>query len=1209
MTMILRRALKRNAFGWAAAWAVLGVFVFQARSDVPACVETTGVVTESFAELSHIDEAGSSVKYWCLDPHFPRDYATLNRLGANFNLTNPNYVPAWINTVATADFDLDGWPDYIGSSSSYSNALAYVRNLGGLGQVGTFEVALWIDGSQGDPSGWPIRGVGGAALDTEGHCGMTSGDYDGDGDFDFFFITSTTSGSLAPKRIWLYRNTFISGGVQTGVVGFVQTDLTSSWSAAIKGIAWSSTMMVSLDFDLDGDIDLITGNKDGEVLQATNTGSGVIDGQTFLIEPEPLFTTGWTMRGVSTVSVADFDGTGSLDIIVGSVSYDALQYYQNDGNGHMTFFESYSDPDHILANDLYDGAATVSLAGDFDMDGDFDLIVGTDNWNYPANTGAGTGYGGMVFYFRNSAAGFTQDLVFSGPTKSPEVYDFDLGIIFDYDHDGDYDFMIADGNHTQYYYVFVNVLADVYNLNGTALSLDLTPDLRENEYAITRVRFSALDQRVMGGSSTGLTVDYYVSNTDGQTWEFYAQSAGADIRNLTNLPWHTFHYFGSKLRWKAVIQAEEDAMADFTAASFETPVLDLLRLEYVYVARREYSRTSAAAGHIDLSGEPRDLLLSATFVFPGWEGHLRAYDVTRVSLSSSPGSVLSLVTRADSGSPSGRYVAPGGEVLWDAGELLASRSPGSRTIYAAYRPGGTGALTRIPFTTANVNVLRTFLMDVNGDNAGLINFIRGEGRSWKLADIQHSSPIIVGPPSGDPAVMGSGYEAFRDAQANRDPVVILGANDGMLHCFDLATGAEVWGFIPFNLLRKLRNMSQKDSHSGERYFQGGSYVDGTPTVADIMIGSSWKTVLITGQGPGKGSTAATGINYYFALDITDLADPKPLWEFTQNYLGETWSVPAIGKARQGTADRWVAFMGSGYDNDPARVVGNRFYAVRADTGALLRTVTVANVNTNSTSHPNRYTDIYVAIPGSPVAVDVDHDGYTDRVYVGDLDGRLYKMEVTSSNPASWVLTTLYTDRMHYPILSKPAVWADPATGGQPIRVYFGSGGDDRAPSNRFYAFVALQDGSSPTVEWYIGNETELGLPVAQKAGELPIGQKVWADPVISDSIVYFSTLAGSIESVNPCEGLSETGRIFARYVRAQGGGSAGASALQPAAESYQLVSKARQAVTVGERRRGVGGYKREVYIQEYDSTIERLEQPVGALLRIVSWREVYKIIR
>ncbi len=177
----------------------------------------------------------------------------------------------------------------------------------------------------------------------------------------------------------------------------------------------------------------------------------------------------------------------------------------------------------------------------------------------------------------------------------------------------------------------------------------------------------------------------------------------------------------------------------------------------------------------------------------------------------------------------------------------------------------------------------------------------------------------------------------------------------------------------------------------------------------------------------------------------------------------------------------------------------------------------------------------------------------------------------------------------------------------PIHVYFGTGGSDIAPTDRYFSFVALTDtGSSASVEWYVGDAASLNLSSNLRAGGFALGEKVWADPVISDNIVYFSTLKGSIENVNPCMNLYDVGRLYARFVRTVAGSVAGATALKStggvAAESYQLASKARRAVTIGERQKVPGTYKREVYIQEYDSTVERLEQPIGALLKILSWR-------
>lgn len=1197
-----RRNGKVLFFGILVLGCVLGVrSVFTQQ----ACTENTGTFSDHFANVANIDGDQSSVKFWYNDPSTPRTIATMNKRGANFAISNPTTVPGWINTVAAGDFDLDGWPDYIGSSSSYSNVLAFVRNMGGQGQVGTFQITYWIDGSTGDPSGWPTRGVGGQAIDTTGHCGMTSGDYDGDGDCDFLYLASSDISPYPLKRIWLYRNNFITGGVRTGVLSFTRIDLTSAWSAAVKGIAWSSTMITSLDFDRDGDIDIIMGNKMGEVLKLTNTNNGTVNGQTFIVEPAPLFVTPWGGRGVSTVSVADFDNDGDIDIIVGSVSYDSLLYYKNDGTGQFTLFKTYTDPNKDPSNNLYDGAATVSLAADFDRDGDVDLVIGTDNWNY------GTNYGGKTFYFQNSGGDFIQKLLFNGQTWNPQVYDFDIGFASDYNNDGLLDFMMADGNDTENYYLFINQLADVYNISGTAVSSNVTPAL-SSQYAITRVRIPGLDMSVIGSSSSGLSLTFYVSNNDGQTWESYAQYTGSGIRNVTDQPWHDFHTYGAKLRWKAVFSAPVDSIPDFDNASYETPAVDRIQLEYVYVEKREYSRTSDAATTITVSGQTRKLIIAATFIFPGLDGQLRAYDVTDMSGLHVSYSTLQTVTTADLGSSAGRQVAEGVQILWDAGQLLRDRDPSSRTIYAAYKPSST--LTRINFTRANAGTLASLLGDVDGDNAGLIDFIRGVGQSWKLADIQHSNPVVVGPPSEAPALMGAGYSDFVQAWANRTKVVFVGANDGMLHCFDATTGVEIWGFIPYNLLPKLKNLSQKDPLTGVRYRASDIYVDGTPSVADVYINNAWKTVLICGQGPGSGSSVGGGLNYYFALDVTNPQNPQPLWEFTATTIGETWSVPAIGKVMQSSTTRWVAFMGSGYDNDPARTVGRVFYVVRIDTGATIVTKTVTNVNTNASGFPWRYPDIYVALPGSPSAVDTDADGYIESVYIGDLDGRMWKLNTSSTSTSNWTFTAIYTDRLNYPIITKPAVWIDPVTPGSPAFVIFGTGGDDRAPSDRTYAILAVQDDSSPAVEWYLGNPSDLGLSASNAKGSFEVGEKVWADPVVSDNTVYVTTLKGSIENVNPCLNLADIGRFYARYIQTETGGAMGTSALKgtgsSTVENLQLTSKARKAVTLGERRQVGQATKRDVYIQEYDSTVERLEQPGGRFVLIIkTWREIYQIIR
>ena len=118
---------------------------------------------------------------------------------------------------------------------------------------------------------------------------------------------------------------------------------------------------------------------------------------------------------------------------------------------------------------------------------------------------------------------------------------------------------------------------------------------------------------------------------------------------------------------------------------------------------------------------------------------------------------------------------------------------------------------------------------------------------------------------------------------------------------------------------------------------------------------------------------------------------------------------------------------------------------------------------------------------------------------------------------------------------------------------------------------------------------------------------------MADYIIYFSTLTGSIDSVDPCESILGVGKLYGRFVQAVAGGFLGGTALITSSgpqESLELAIKTKAAVTLGERERAPdGSRKREVYIQEYDSTIQKLEQSIGAILKIKSWREIYRIIR
>ncbi len=1189
------------------------------------CSEYSRDFTENFDLTTYKDFQNSAIDRW------PPGPILLPRLGANFEVAQPEGMGARIYVCGSGDFDGDNYPDLIGLDISgqflslpFRSRLLLIRNryleTGGTGAV------FLIDTSK----------VFEEFHTHTGPASITVADYNGDGLKDFFFMRNSADE-------FGYTNFLATMYINAGTVNdpifhphdvIPNLDFTAKFQAAGIYINWAADHLHSVDIDKDGDIDLLAISQDKIFLirnPGTEHGSFAL-GNFEVAELNYDQRTGFTVgRGGSSVAAGDFDNDGDIDIVGGTVNNIAyLVYYENDGLGAFTRHEL------AIPNSTCTGTVA-TLAQDFTNNGWIDIFVATDRWN--------AGNEAHMWMMRNHGLKETTIINEEGQEETvmaidwefkclnqcqsiiPPSYDVDMSAAIDYDQDGDVDVILADANHSGDYYLIINQLADVFALSGHAQSTNIAEGfIDEREHAITRVRISGLRQGIRGGSAEGLRVRIYFSNNGGRDWEFYAQFEEADIHNYNDLPWHDFNHFGGRLKWKVEMSAIKDEMEEYENASFDSPSIDEIVIEYIYVEKKEYSRASAAATIYTREGERKKLIIGASFIFPGWQGELRAYDVTQLKMTGGNYSSLKTVTSSDLRASSGRTLAQGVEIFWDAGLLLNERSAADRRIYTAIREGGNqgNPLIRVDFEAANASLLAPFLQDFNNDNSGLIDFVRGVGRDWKLGDINHSTPVVIGPPEGIPSVMGSGYAEFQQNWSGRPKVIYVGANDGMLHCFDLVTGQERWAFIPYNLLPKLRNMWAVDSVNNTRYFAHDVFVDGTPSVADVYIGNQWRTVLISGQGPGSGSTmAGGGINYYFALDVTDPDNPIPMWEFThldnQNRptVGESWSMPAIGRVKVSSNDHWVAFFGSGYDKTATQVAGNRFYVVRVDDGALLRQRTVTQVNTagfTGGKRPYRYTNIKATIPGSPTTLDTDRNGYVDYVYFGDLDGRLYKLDVTSSNTSNWNLITLYTDWLNYPIITKPAVWMDPFSGSTVPRVFFGTGGDDSAPGDRTYSFLSLIDGTNPEIEWYLGDATILNLPEEKAVGSLSTGEKVWADPVISDFIVYFSTLKGSIENVNPCVNLDDIGRLYARYIRNVAGVPVGGTAFKNAEgmaqESLQLVSKARRAVTVGEVRRLPGALnKREIYIQEYDSTIEMLEQPVGSLLRIKSWREVYKIVR
>ncbi len=1010
-----------------------------------------------------------------------------------------------------------------------------------------------------------------------------TGDYDGDGDAD---ITAMSwAGNL--YIFWnKYEELSLSPGddpefdeIPTLIMNVID-DGFGEYDTGSSTFRWESNI-ASVDIDGDNDLDLIVGvptnfGDYGQVVILINDGSGNFSRLGTDIVPYS-----GMKYGVCGVAAGDFDGDGDVDFIVGSASSNILYIYRNTGT---TAFAQYSWNMEI-PNDH--GSVALLREGDFDGDGDMDFVMATDG--HITNIGQG----GYVFWFDNiwneeETDKFIMNCVPSDCTQITGGFDLDSGAVGDFDGDDDLDFFIADGNNSQNCYFVMNQVLPYYVDRGEVASKNLLPcSFITSDNAIVSATLSVNDN-----TPSGTSITYYLANSNDENgdpkWEGPV-TPGEEF---------FFESPGLFLRWKAVFETDDE---------YSTPEILWLNISYKYITKREYSRTSHAFTLADIdSGETGDeeVLFSASFEFPTWKGHLRSWDVTSLTLANTENSQLADILDV------------GAAYVEDAGERLALKSYSTRNVFTAYDADSQGIMNgKLDFNVSNADTLDDYLgLGIGSSEVEpLINFVLGYDRNWKLGDINHSSPQVLEPPYENPDQMGSGYAAFKSAHADRQKVILVGANDGMLHCFDPVTMEELWAFIPHNLLYKLKKMKIVDQQCGE-YLSHQSFVDGTPTIKDVYFGSAWHTILVSGQGPGWGKDHKW---YYFALDITDPSNPQPLWELTDDTMGETWSVPAIGKVE--SIGKWAAFFGSGYDTEnPQEDIGNYFYAVDVEDGTLIKSFEIPE-NSDAFSQWG----IQNTIPASPVLVDKDSDGYVEYIYFGDLTGRLWKIDVTQATD-QWSPSVIYQDPYYHPIITKPAGYINQAE--STIHLCFGTGGDDNAPSDAFYSFIACQDSgsSSVDVEWYIGPEDlagQLGISADLKKDEFGQGEKVWADPVISDRIVYIATLWGSIESLNPCLTLEGSGRIYARYILGQGVGGSALLGSEGTIAYFDTQQKVRSAVTVGEIQE-VGQENpttvRKVFIQSYtrpdagspEPPSEVLAQGVtGKRLVIKSWREIYKIIK
>ena len=522
------------------------------------------------------------------------------------------------------------------------------------------------------------------------------------------------------------------------------------------------------------------------------------------------------------------------------------------------------------------------------------------------------------------------------------------------------------------------------------------------------------------------------------------------------------------------------------------------------IGERRGSASNVLANSTSISTE--SFVYQATYTAGSWRGELLAYPISSAGL---------------------------GAPQWRAGEHVAAW--GSRKSFTVSTT--TGGST-FPNAT-QLSALSAPATTLGLPNAtALAEYLKGDGSREKrnggtLRDrlMRNSADVII------PALLGDIVDSSPFYVADNQ-TVFVGANDGMLHAIDASNtaanstntsggGTERFTYVPrgvaMSQLAELADPSYGTNTTKPHRF----FVDG-PLVVSSRARTPGKNYLIGGLGRG-------GLGVY-GLNVTNPATfsaASVLWDKTGSTapanMGNVISEPLISKLNSGVTAAVVA-------NGPNSTTGTAsLFIINLDTGA-----TIKEFDTGTTDNGL----------SAPRAVDVNADGMVDYFFAGDLQGNLWRFNVSATSDSSWTSDKVFTAKDAggnvQPISSAPGVARDPATG--KIWVFFGTGrymtADDQASTSThtYYGVIVGSTGSEG------GNLTRDDLQqrsihvvdatTGRRAFELPettvdagnhgwyidlndpadTGERVISAPLLFGNILIFSSIVPPLAStVNSCD--------------------------------------------------------------------------------------------
>ncbi|WP_331344274.1 pilus assembly protein [Cellvibrio sp. UBA7661] len=329
---------------------------------------------------------------------------------------------------------------------------------------------------------------------------------------------------------------------------------------------------------------------------------------------------------------------------------------------------------------------------------------------------------------------------------------------------------------------------------------------------------------------------------------------------------------------------------------------------------------------------------------------------------------------------------------------------------------------------------------------------RGEGDDRNiLGDIVNSNPVYVGSRNfrynNLPGDAGATYREFLSDKVGSETasgfaeLVMVGANDGMVHAFNAKTMKEEFAFIPNGAFAKIAAITAPNytlGASAHKYI-----VDGPLTYSDVFYKGEWRRIVV-------GTLGAGGRGVY-ALDVTD-ATPKLLFELSDaDYpqMGYVLGKPIIAPMKNG---RWTMIFGNG------------------DSSESKSSLFVIDLEEPLSSSYSKVIDTGAGTGLSAPTLQVDSLGRALQVYAGDIDGNLWRFDLydtdtnNSNDVSNWKLAYKLFEAKDgtkaQPITAAPTLGINVPKDYKTM-VYFGTGkyyddGDDAVGSVK-HSFYAIAD--------------------------------------------------------------------------------------------------------------------------------------------------------